>query len=67
MFLVLFIVILCGIIGLVLFQYMEQKRKNRIIEKHERRREQFEELLKLISDKKPEVSDTRDDEHRTES
>jgi len=32
---------------------MNQKRKMRQEEMHERKRQQFEELLKLVSDKKP--------------
>jgi hypothetical protein len=41
---------------------MNQKRKIRQEEMHERKRQQFEELLKLISDKKAEVSDTTKDQ-----
>ena len=47
---VLIIVVLSGM-ALFLFQYMNQKRKIRQEEMHERKRQQFEELLKLISDK----------------
>jgi hypothetical protein len=61
-------------IALFLFQYMNQKRKVRQEEMHERKRQQFEELLKLISDKNVQESNpdkpgqaTRDDEKRTES
>jgi len=36
---------------LFLFQYMNQRRKIRQDEMHDRKRQQFEELLKLISDK----------------
>ena len=53
---------------------MNQKRKVRQEEMHERKRQQFEELLKLISDKNVQESNpdkpgqaTRDDEKRTES
>jgi hypothetical protein len=52
---VLIIVILSGM-ALFLFQYMNQKRKIRQEEMHERKRQQFEELLKLISDKNAEVN-----------
>lgn len=69
MYLVLFIVILSAVIGLVLFQYMENKRKNRLLEQHERKREQFEELLKLISDKKdsPSKMEATEDDKNTKS
>jgi len=53
--------------ALFLFQHMNQKRKLRQEEMHERKRQQFEELLKLISDKNDAVSDTRDDEKNSES
>ena len=46
---------------------MNQKRKIRQEEMHERKRQQFEELLKLISDKDVAVSDTTKDEGKTES
>ena len=46
---------------------MNQKRKIRQEEMHERKRQQFEELLKLISDKDVAVSDTTNDEEKTES
>jgi hypothetical protein len=63
---VLIIVVLSGM-ALFLFQYMNQKRKIRQEEMHERKRQQFEELLKLISDKNAQESDTTDDEKITES
>jgi hypothetical protein len=47
---VLIIVVLSGM-ALFLFQYMNQKRKIRQEEMHERKRQQFDDLLKLISDK----------------
>ena len=74
-----FIIVILSAIALFLFQYMNQKRKIRQEEMHERKRQQFEELLKLISDKNdapdsnresdPDMSGqaTRDDEKRTES
>jgi len=67
MYLAVFIVVVLSAIALFLFQYMNQKRKIRQEEMHERKRHQFEELLKLISDKNEEVSDTRDEEKRAES
>jgi type II secretory pathway pseudopilin PulG len=54
MYLAVFIIIILAAIALYSFQYMNQKRKARQEEMHERKREQFEELLKLISDKDPE-------------
>jgi len=51
MYLVVFIVVILSAIALWLFQYMNQKRKIRQEEMHERKRQQFEELLKLISHK----------------
>jgi hypothetical protein len=48
----LFIVIVLSAIALWLFQYMNQKRKMRQKEMHERKRQQFEELLKLVGDRK---------------
>ncbi|TAL42817.1 MAG: hypothetical protein EPN92_11120 [Chitinophagaceae bacterium] len=66
MYLALFITILSAMIGLGLFQYLEQKRKNRVMEQHERKREQFEALLKLISDKNAEECDATGDDKRTE-
>jgi len=47
----IFIVVILSAIALWLFQYMNQKRKIRQEEMHERKRQQFEELLKLIGDK----------------
>jgi len=74
MYLSVFIIVILSAIALFLFQYMNQKRKIRQEEMHERKRQQFEELLKLISDKNVQESDTarsgqatRDDEMRTES
>jgi len=79
MYLSVFIIVILSAIALFLFQYMNQKRKIRQEEMHERKRQQFEELLKLISDKNdapdsnresdPDMSGqaTRDDEKRTES
>ena len=74
MYLSVFIIMILSAIGLFLFQYMNQKRKVRQEEMHERKRQQFEELLKLISDKNAQESDrdkpgqaTRDDERITES
>jgi heme exporter protein D len=51
MYLSVFIIVTLSAIALFLFQYMNQKRKIRQEEMHERKRQQFEELLKLISDK----------------
>ena len=74
MYVAVFIIVILSAMALFLFQYMNQKRKIRQEEMHERKRQQFEELLKLISDKKVQESDparsgqaTRDDEMRTES
>ena len=79
MYLSVFIIVILSAIALFLFQYMNQKRKIRQEEMHERKRQQFEELLKLISDKNdapdsyresdPDKSGqaTGDDEKRTES
>jgi cell division protein FtsL len=61
MYLSVFIIVILSAIALFLFQYMNQKRKIRQEEMHERKRQQFEELLKLISDKNDEVSDTTED------
>jgi cell division protein FtsL len=58
MYLAVFIVIILSAIALFLFQYMNQKRRIRQEEMHDRKRQQFEELLKLISDKNAEGSDT---------
>jgi len=51
MYLAIFILVILSAIALFLFQYMNQKRKIRQDEMHDRKRQQFEELLKLISDK----------------
>jgi len=51
MYLSVSIIVILSAIALFLFQYMNQKRKIRQEEMHERKRQQFEELLKLISDK----------------
>ena len=67
MYLAVFIIVILSAIALFLFQYMNQKRKIRLEEMHERKRQQFEELLKLISDKNVAVSDTTNDEEKTES
>lgn len=62
MYLAVFIIVILSAIALFLFQYMNQKRKLRQEEMHERKRQQFEELLKLIRDKNVEVSDTTKDQ-----
>jgi cell division protein FtsL len=67
MYLAVFIIVILSAIALFLFQYMNQKRKIRLEEMHGRKRQQFEELLKLISDKDVAVSDTTNDEEKTES
>ena len=70
MYLSVLIIVVLSAMALFLFQYMNQKRKIRQEEMHERKRQQFEELLKLISDKNDDSkteSDKRDDEKRTES
>jgi len=72
MYLAVFIIVILSAIALFLFQYMNQKRKIRLEEMHERKRQQFEELLKLISDKDVAAdsyreSDTTNDEEKTES
>jgi len=51
MYLAIFILVILSAIALFLFQYMNQRRKIRQDEMHDRKRQQFEELLKLISDK----------------
>jgi hypothetical protein len=51
MYLAVFIIVILSAIALFLFQYMNQKRKVRQEEMHGRKRQQFEELLKLISGK----------------
>jgi hypothetical protein len=56
MYLSVFIIVILSGIALFLFQYMNQKRKIRQEEMHERKRQQFAELLKLISDKNAEVN-----------
>jgi hypothetical protein len=58
MYLSVFIIVGLSAIALYLFQYMNQKRKIRQEEMHERKRQQFEELLKLISDNNAETHDT---------
>jgi len=57
MYLSVFIIVVLSAVGLFLFQNMNQKRKLRQEEMHERKRQQFEELLKLISNKNADVSD----------
>ena len=56
MYLSVFIIVILSAIALFLFQYMNQKRKIREEKRHERKRQQFAELLKLISDKNAEVN-----------
>ena len=56
MYVAVFIIVILSAMALFLFQYMNQKRKMRQEEMHERKRQQFEELLKLISDKNAEES-----------
>jgi ABC-type Fe3+ transport system permease subunit len=51
LYVLIFILVSLSAIALWLFQYMNQKRKIRREEMHDRKRQQFEELLKLISDK----------------
>lgn len=69
MYLAVFILVILSAIALFLFQYMNQKRKIRQEEMHERKRQQFEELLKLVGNKNgdPDMSgqDTRDEEKRS--
>ena len=70
MYLSVFIIVILSAIALFLFQYMNQKRKIRQEEMHERKRQQFEELLKLISDKNDIPKSgrvTKGDDKRTES
>ena len=55
MYLVIFIIVILSAIALGLFQYMNHKRKIRQEEMHARKRRQFEELLKVVSDKNAEV------------
>jgi len=67
MYLVVFIIVILSAIALWLFQYMNQKRKMRQEEMHERKRQQFEELLKLISNKSADrdrESDTTEDDSK---
>jgi len=54
MYVVVFIIIILSAVALFLFQYMNQKRKTRQEEMHDRKKQQFEELLRLISNKKRE-------------
>ena len=56
MYLAVFIIVVLSGVALFLFQYMNQKRILRQEEMHERKKQQFEELLKLISNKNAEVS-----------
>lgn len=51
MYLSVFIIVILSAIALFLFQYMNQKRRIRQEEMHERKRQQFEELLNLLSGK----------------
>jgi len=72
MYLAIFIIVISSAIALFLFQYMNQKRKVRLEEMHDRKRQQFEELLKLISDKNADrdshqESDPNQSEQATES
>jgi len=72
MYLAVFIIVILSAIALFLFQYMDQKRKIRQEEMHERKRQQFEKLLNLVSDKNGQPdsyleSDMRNDEKKTES
>jgi type II secretory pathway pseudopilin PulG len=60
MYLVVFIIVILAATALFLFQYMNQKRKIRQEEMHERKRQQFEELLKLISDKSDDPDNYRE-------
>ena len=57
MYLAVFMLIILAAVALFLFQYMNQKRKMRHEEMHDRKRQQFEDLLKLLSDKNAEGSD----------
>lgn len=72
MYLAIFIVVILSAIALFLFQYMNQKRRTRQEEMHDRKRQQFEELLKLISNKNADPDSyreigTRSDENEAES
>jgi type II secretory pathway pseudopilin PulG len=51
MYLSVLIIVILSAIALFLFQYMNQKRRIRQEEMHERKRQQFEELLNLLSGK----------------
>ena len=52
LYVIIFIVTILSAIAVWLFQYMNQKRRTGQEEMHDRKRQQFEELLKLIGDKK---------------
>ena len=67
MYLAVFIIVALSAIGLFLFQYMNQKRKIRQEEMHERKRQQFEKLLKLVSEKNAGPDKSGDDEKNAES
>jgi len=69
MYLAIFILVILSAIALFLFQYMNQRRKIRQDEMHDRKRQQFEELLKLISDKNIDQSGQtkRNDDNAAES
>ena len=69
MYLAIFILVILSAIALFLFQYMNQRRKIRQDEMHDRKRQQFEELLKLISDKNADQSGQtkRNDDNTAES
>ena len=69
MYLAIFILVILSAIALFLFQYMNQRRKIRQDEMHDRKRQQFEELLKLISDKNADQSGQtkRNDDDAAES
>jgi hypothetical protein len=75
MYLAVFIIVILSAIALFLFQYMNQKRKIRQEEMHERKRQQFEELLKLVSHRnadpdtygKSDPDESGDDMKRAES
>lgn len=51
MYLTISIIVILSAIALWLFQYMNQRRKIRQEEMHDRKRQQFGELLKLVSHK----------------
>jgi hypothetical protein len=67
MYLAVFIIVALSAIGLFLFRYMNQKRKIRQEEMHERKRQQFEELLKLVSEKNAGPDKSGDNEKNAES